>query len=210
MRILVLCDDYWHPASTVRQGLSPLADQGYEFKFLSDAKEWSPTRMDGFPVVIHSKSDNITAADQNPWLTPDVETAFARYVRNGGGLLVVHSGTIGYKKLPTLLALIGGIFLSHPKQCPVTITPQGVHPVTVGVSPFTVTDEHYQMQLDDAHATVFMTTESANGTQPGGWTRSEGAGRVCVLTPGHNLAVWLHPQFQLLLANGLHWCSPTL
>jgi type 1 glutamine amidotransferase len=57
---------------------------------------------------------------------------------------------------------------------------------------------------------VFLTTTSEHGTQPGGWTRTEGEGRVCVLTPGHNLEVWLQPSFQALLLNTLRWCSREL
>ena len=209
MRVLVLCDDHWHPASTVRQGLSPLADQGYEFEWLADAREWSAGRMDSFPLVILSKSNNVSAADDSNWVTSDVETAFLKYVCHGNGLLVIHSGTAGYQQCPTLRGLMGGVFLQHPAQCAVTVRPQAGHPLTVGASPFTVTDEHYFMQLDDENASVFMTSQSDGGTQPAGWTRSEGAGRVCVLTPGHNVEVWLHPAYQVLLSNALHWCSPT-
>jgi type 1 glutamine amidotransferase len=53
---------------------------------------------------------------------------------------------------------------------------------------------------------VFMTTSSEHGTQPAGWTRTEGEGRVCVLSPGHNAEVWLHPSFQALLRSALLWC----
>jgi len=28
-----------------------------------------------------------------------------------------------------------------------------------------------------------------------------------VLTPGHNLEVWLHPAYQALILNGLQWCG---
>ena len=31
VNILVLCDDYWHPAITGRQGLTPLEKDGYSF-----------------------------------------------------------------------------------------------------------------------------------------------------------------------------------
>jgi type 1 glutamine amidotransferase len=54
---------------------------------------------------------------------------------------------------------------------------------------------------------VFLTTVSEHGTQPGGWTRLEGQGRVCVLAPGHNLEVWLAPAYQTLIANALRWCG---
>jgi len=209
MHVLVICDDFWHPSSTVRQGLAPLESQGYSFTWLENAKDWSAARLGGFPVTILAKSDNVSATDQTPWITPDVENALLDYVRGGHGLLVIHSGTVGGQRCPTLRALVGGVFVSHPKQCPVTVIPRQGHPLTTGVAAFTETDEHYQMQLDDAQASVFLTSESGSAPrQPAGWTRSDGAGRVCVLTPGHNAAVWLQPGFQRLLINALSWCAP--
>jgi type 1 glutamine amidotransferase len=63
------------------------------------------------------------------------------------------------------------------------------------------------MALDDMQADVFLAATSEHGTQPAGWTRCEGAGRVAVLTPGHNVEVWLHPDYQALIGNALRWCG---
>ena len=52
-----------------------------------------------------------------------------------------------------------------------------------------------------------MSPAAEHGVQPGGWRRNEGKGRVCVLTPGHNLEIWQHPSYQKLLLNSIHWCS---
>ena len=209
MRTLVICDDHWHPARTARGGLGALGECGFEFDWIENAGEWSAERMAGYPLVLLTKSNNISADDQGHWVTEDVQEAFVEYVRRGGGLLVIHSGTV-YAQVPVLRSLIGGAFIRHPKQCPVTVEPQEGHPLTVGSTPFTLVDEHYMMELDDTHADVFMTTTSEHGTEPGGWTRIEGEGRVCVLTPGHNLDVWQHPSFQTLLCNALRWCSKTM
>ena len=62
-------------------------------------------------------------------------------------------------------------------------------------------------EFDDPEADLFLTTRSEHGAQPGGWTRLEGDGRVCVLTPGHNVEVWLEPNYQVLIANALRWCG---
>jgi uncharacterized protein len=37
--------------------------------------------------------------------------------------------------------------------------------------------------------------------------RTARAGRVGVLSPGHNVEVWLHPAFQTLIGNALRWCG---
>jgi type 1 glutamine amidotransferase len=208
MHVLVLCDDRWHPASTPRQGLAPLEGQDFAFDYLEDARGWSPERMVSYPVTILTKSNDTTAADHTPWMTPEAELAFRDYVRGGGGLLVIHSGSASYKEQRTLRSLIGGVFDHHPPQCDVTVEPSAGHPLAASVTPFTARDEHYMMELDAADAEIFLTTRSQHGAQPGGWTRAEGAGRVCLLTPGHNLEVWLHPAYQALLASALRWCAP--
>ena len=207
MRVLVLCDDRYHPARTVRQGLEALGDAEFAFDWMTDAREWSAGRMAGYPVVLVSKSNNISAADQSPWVTPEVQRAFLDYVRAGNGVLFIHSGTAEYADLPVMRGLIGGVFIHHPRQCPVTVEPREGHPLTAESAPFTIVDEHYFMTLDDAYADLFLTTTSEHGTKVGGWTRTEGEGRVCVLSPGHNLQVWLHPSFQALIRNGLRWCA---
>jgi trehalose utilization protein len=206
MRALVLCGDQWHPAAVAREGLSGLADI-CQFDWIEDAGEWSAERMAAYPLVVLTKANQASESDHGPWATDAVAAAFEGYVRGGGGLLVVHSGAAGYHAVPALRGLMGGAFVAHPPQCPVTVEPQPDHPLAAGSAAFTLRDEHYEMALDDDGADRFVTTRSEHGAQPGGWTRREGRGRVCVLTPGHNLEVWLHPAYQALLRNALHWCG---
>lgn len=210
MKILVLCGDHWHPAHIAREGLGALAGTEFSFDWIEDARDWLPDIMKNYPVVILTKSDNVSSTDQSGWMTDSVQRAFADYVRKGNGLLAIHSGTAGYAEKPVLRSLLGGVFLHHPEQCPVTMIPRAEHPLSAGISPFTLKDEHYFMALDDSQADVFMTTRSAHGEQHGAWRRMEGSGRVIVLTPGHNLEVWLHLSFQSLILNSLRWCGGLL
>lgn len=205
MRILVLCDDRYHPAKVVRTGLERVP--GYTFDFIEDASEFSPEQMAPCPAVIVAKSNNISSANHAPWMTAPLQNAFRDYVHAGGGLFFIHSGTAGYLEWPIFRSIIGGGFLEHPPRCPVTVEPKPGHFLTAGVEPFTVEDEHYVMTLDDPQAEVFLTTRSDHGAQPGGWIRYESQGRVCVLTPGHTEEVWAHPAFQSLLRNALAWCA---
>jgi type 1 glutamine amidotransferase len=214
IQVLVLCDDKWHPARNARAGTEMLATEAlgtehFRFDVIEDGREWTAERMKNYEVVLLTKANQISAVENEPWITPAVEDAFLEYVRAGGGLLVVHSGTI-VAELPTLRRVIGGAFIQHPPRCEVTVTPQGDHPITVDVEPFTVLDEHYFMDTDDPEALHFLSTTSDHGAQSGGWLREEGEGRVCVLTPGHLVEVWLHSEFQTLLRNGLLWCAGKL
>jgi type 1 glutamine amidotransferase len=114
MRTLVICDDYWHPARVARAGLAPLEQRGFEFDWIEHAGEWSAERMAEYRLVVLTKSNNTSASDQSSWVTDQVEHAFRDYVRQGNGLLAIHSGTAGYTQAPVLRALLGGVFISHP------------------------------------------------------------------------------------------------
>jgi type 1 glutamine amidotransferase len=207
MHVLGLCDDYWHPARVVRAGLELLQKEGFVFDWIENAADWSPLRMSDYPLVVLAKSNNISSTDQAPWMAEPVQQAFREYVRSGRGLLGLHSGTAGYTETPVLRALLGGVFAHHPPQCPVTVVPQEGHSLTAGSAPFTLQDEHYFMELDDIQAEVFLTSTSEHGSQPAGWVRTEGTGRVGVLTPGHTVEVFLHPSYQALIRNVLTWCG---
>jgi type 1 glutamine amidotransferase len=207
MKILVICGDYWHPVEIPGKGLEAVKEIGMKYDWITNARNWSSERMAAYPLVILTKSNNVSTADQTNWMDESVQSDFLEYVRKGNGLLAIHSGTADYGQAPVLRNLLGGVFSHHPEQCLVTMNPIAGHPLSIGSESFSAKDEHYFMTMDDPKADVFMTTLSEHGQQPGAWRRAEGDGRVAVLTPGHNLEVWLHPSFQTMLLNAMRWCG---
>jgi uncharacterized protein len=224
MRVLLLCDDYWHPAQILIEGLAPLAEQGFQFDIITNVKDFSPNTLSSYPVVLLAKSDEISHEDKTPWKTEEIQNAFVSYVEKGGGLLVAHSGIVSGAQTEVLERLIGCHFVYHPNACPVTVQPIKPHPVTEGVGMFCETDEHYRIEILAQDADILMASYSPpqgeaekyqedpyNNTQawicPAGYVRAQGKGRVCVLMPGHLLPVWLNPQYQRTIANALKWCA---
>ena len=207
MKTLVLCGDDRHSPRIAREGLEAIHQTEFSFDWIENARDWTPEIMSSYPLVILTKSDNVSQTDRTNWMTESVQIVFSDYVQQGNGLFAVHSGTAEYEQKTVLRGVLGGVFLHHPEQCPVTINPQVEHPLCAGSAPCTLRDEHYFMALDDPQADIFMTTTSIHGEQPGAWRREVGKGRVAVLTPGHHLEVWLHPSYQALLLNSMRWCS---
>ncbi|MBC8079532.1 MAG: ThuA domain-containing protein, partial [Gorillibacterium sp.] len=162
MRTWVMCDDFYHPASTVIKGLEPLQQLGYEFEFSLDAADWSANKLAQFPVLAISKSNRISAAQEGTWISEEVEQALTAYVEQGGGLLIIHSGTVDYAESASIMDLIGGVFTHHPEQCLVTMELVAEHPITAGLTqlePFTLKDEHYFMKMtDDTQRKLFLTS----------------------------------------------------
>lgn len=206
MKILVLCDDYYHPAEIVRKGLSWLDKEGLELTFLEDATDFSSDILQTYPVVIFSKSNNISSENREQWMNAHQQD-FVDYVQRGGGLVVIHSGTAGYKDASLFRTLMGGYFLRHPEQCAVTIEAVNHNLICSKSENFTVLDEHYFMEIEASDLEIVFITSSEYGTQPGGFIRKQGEGQVCVLTPGHNLEVWQQDGYKKIIYNAIKWCG---
>ena len=212
--VLVLCDDLWHPAEVIERGLAALPPHPYQFDIVKTAKDiLTPDYLDCYPAIICCKSNCINQGNHHPWFEEGVSEVmpkdFKKYVEQGHGFLSLHSGLVyGPNDRPDFAELTGAAFLGHPPRCSVRFhVADPEHPVAHGVEDFISRDEHYQMDVTAKDLHLFLTSSSeAGGTQAAGYTRQIGCGRLCVLTPGHTLAVWTHPQFQRLLLNALSWC----
>jgi type 1 glutamine amidotransferase len=216
MKVLLICGDHWHPAQVPLEGVAPLAKKGFVFDAVTSADEFDPGCLTQYPVVMLCKGEG--------WMTDAVQQAFADYVEDGGGLLAVHNGTVTTKSNPALGQLLGSRFAYHPADCPVTVQPVKPHPAAAGAGMFIETDEHYRLDILADDIDIFMASYSPSqggadkyADDPyhnspawvcaAGYTRKQGKGRVCVLTPGHLLPVWHNAEFQKILENALKWCA---
>ena len=224
MKILVICDDHYHPGQTVKDGLAPLKDKGYQFDFVEDGLAVKPENLKDYAVVILSKCDEATPDNRVSWETAELQKAFVDYVEKGGGLIAIHCGLVPGENSQVLHGLIGAKFKSHPNNNPVTVEAVKTHPVTEGVEQFTELDEHYYLELLSDDVDILMASYSPSQgeeakyetepyfnypakIEPSVLVRSQGRGRTCVLSSGHHLEVWHNPNFQRLLDNSLRWCA---
>lgn len=211
--ILVLCDDMWHPAEVIEKGLADLQDQEFHFDFVKDAKDiLTPDMIRKYPVIMNCKSNVLTSGNPAPWfeegVTEVMPKEFTSYVEEGGSFLSVHAGNTAHKEDNNgYVAFVGNSFVTHPPRCEVRLTVEKEHPVTRGVSDFTIRDEHYELADIAPDADIFLkSTSEKGGTQIAGYSRNMGKGRICVLTPGHILDVWQNENFRKLLHNAIYWC----
>ena len=224
MRVLLICDDFYHPGKVPIAGVEPLKSKGFEIDIISNANDFKVEMLQNYPVVLLSKCDEVTQEDKSPWKTPAIQQAFVDYVEKGGGLLAIHTALVAGENTELLDKLIGSRFAWHPQDCLTTVQPIKPHPITDGVEMFCVMDEHYRLDIiaDDVDILVASYSppqgvaekyEEEPYTNTTAWigaacyVRTQGDGRVCVLTPGHTIEVWNNDQFQKLLGNALRWCS---
>mgnify|MGYP005896999831 CR=1 FL=1 len=88
MKILILCDDKWHPAEVVERGLAFLAEEGHALDFVRDAKDiLTPAFLGRYPVVINAKGNALTGANDAPWFEEGVTEAGPEELREQLGAL---------------------------------------------------------------------------------------------------------------------------
>lgn len=215
-KILLICDDIWHPAEVIEKGLLPLICDRFEVDVVKAAKDiLTPELLPEYALIICCKSNNVTSGNPAPWFETSVTEVmgpeFQAYVEKGGAFLAVHSGNAffgdgdGEKEY---IEFVGNRFIGHPLRCEVIMRSEKSHPILNEVSEeFTLRDEHYQIELLAKDADIFLTSHSPLGkNQVAGYTRNWGQGKICVLTPGHTLSVWKHPDYQKIFQNAISWC----
>jgi len=216
MNVLVLCDDMWHPGEVIVRGLRNLKNKGYDLDFVMACKDILTVKMlENYDVIINARGDCHSPGNHNAVWFEDGVTAvmpedFKVYVEEGHGFIALHAGNTYFsEKRPDMVEFIGNEFLSHPAQCDITFKKVYEHPIMKDVPAFTVRDEHYIIRLAADDADIFMegTSDSRAGTQPAGYTRNIGKGRLVVLTPGHNCAVFENEAYEKVLMNAIDWAS---
>jgi type 1 glutamine amidotransferase len=138
----------------------------------------------------------------------------ARYVRDGGGLLALHTAVICFDGDPTWHELCGASWRwgrsSHPPLGPVRveITDAGRdHAVTAGLEPFVIEDEAYGFLDQSDDLDPLLTTTHEGRRHPLLWARSVGDGRVATDLLGHGAASFGHPTHRIILSRVAAWAA---
>ena len=224
MKILLVCNDKWHKGQVAIEGFGTLAKGNYEIDIITDAGDLSRNMLDQYQVIVLCKSREDVEEDNEYWGNIETQKTIIDYVEKGGGVLAIHSGLVGGSNTGALEDLLGCRFISHPEQSLVTTAPLKPHFITKGIDVFIEKDEHYIIEvIQDDIEVLFASYSPPQGekskyeTEPyfnspailcaSGYVRKVGEGRVCGLTPGHNMEVWLNPTYQNILINAIKWCG---
>jgi type 1 glutamine amidotransferase len=132
--------------------------------------------------------------------------SLATFVRNGGGLVGVHTAIATNPGSDTLGQLFGarirkGVIAPHEI---VVTDPQ--HPLAEGIQNFHMDDELYVTEQKSPYR-AFLATQYEGAMHPMGWTRDEGRGKVAYLGNGHTPGGLSHPTFRELLVRAVRFVA---
>ncbi len=218
-RVLAILGDAYHCVAPLDSALvGRLRKSGWEAVTIMDyAVPWDD--FGKYDLVILSREGReylkyFKERDMNPpnkgqarWLTPAQEQKFEDYVNAGGRLFLYHDGFGAYPKGNGVSRVARAYFIRHPAIVDINVAPTGkMAELTAGVTPFTVADEEYQVEMDESQTSVFMESRSPeHGRAAQGWAHAHGKGKVAVLIPGHSAATINHPMVQRCIQNVIGW-----
>jgi hypothetical protein len=141
--------------------------------------------------------------------------AFLKFIRAGGGHVVVHSGSSSFENWTEYRQLSGSAWGKGTGHGPVhTFEVRLVedHPITQGLEPFRITDELWhraEVQPRTVLATAFSSKDQGGSSQdePVAMVTEFGKGRGFTLLLGHDIKAMEAPGFQALLLRGTEWAA---
>lgn len=165
--------------------------------------------------------DVVVLYDMPKEITDAQKARFLSLFDKGVGLVVLHHALVSYQHWPDYERIIGGRYpeadgksgvvtdavgYQHDVDVPVTIVAKD-HPITSGVSGFTIHDEIYWGFRVRPDVVPLLTTTHPKSGKPLAWTRTEGRSRVVFIQLGHDHQAYDNPNYRRLLAQSVRWAA---
>jgi type 1 glutamine amidotransferase len=166
--------------------------------------------------------DVVVLYDMPKEITEPQKKNFLSLLEKGTGLVVLHHALVSYPNWPDYEKIIGGRYPEPDPKKPGTVTEQAGyqhdvdipvvilatnHPITAGVTDFTINDEIYWGFRVRTDVTPLFTTTHPKSGKPLAWTRIEGKSRVVFMQLGHGPSAFNNPNYRKLLAQSIQWAA---
>ncbi len=193
--------------------IKKMAEESEAFEVVASDKldRITPQGLKDFDAIVFSNtSGDLPLSEEN-------RIALIDSIKGGKAFIGIHAATDTYKNWAPFYEMIGGSFIAHPWNEPVTITIEDpVHPAASPVpSPWVVHDEIYTFRnysRDKLH--VIMSLDNSklktkgnrdDGDYAMAWCKDHGKGKVFYTALGHRHELWDDPIFQNHLLGGIRW-----
>jgi type 1 glutamine amidotransferase len=165
--------------------------------------------------------DVVVLYDMPKEITDPQKAKFLSLFDKGIGLVVLHHALVSYQHWPEYEQIIGGRYpeedgkggkvtpevgYQHGVEIPVVIVAKD-HPITAGLTDFTITDEIYWGFRVQPDVTPLLTTTQPQSGKPLAWTREQGKSRIAYFQLGHGPSAYENPNYRQLVARCIRWVA---
>jgi type 1 glutamine amidotransferase len=226
IRVLVLLGGEYHPyeagSKMMIEAASKRLDIKADFVRIDNPPEGFPkaekaTIPSNIAILadpdLNEKYDVILAYNQSNWvkITEQQMEGHLSFVRNGGGLVAVHSTTETFQTNPEYVRMLGGSFVKHEPYREMHIMRiEGDHPILEGIKNFDIMDEFYyhdQCDLEDKHVLLVCQSPDDQRVHPIAWTKTYGKGRVFFTALGHSVESCSNPSHLRIVTQAIAWVT---
>ena len=200
--------DPWHelPATSARLA-DIVSGLGYSVDVTEQVEDALAEPHDARLLVVNIGNP----ADPRPQERMDAAAdGLARHLAEGGGLLGMHSSSTsltGMRQWPSILGgrWVRGISMHPPHgECIVSMT-GAQHPITQGLTDFSVVDERYSHLEVRSDVAVLYDHRFEDGIHPLIWAHETGGGRVVYDALGHDVGSYDAPGHVRLVERSVRW-----
>jgi type 1 glutamine amidotransferase len=214
-RVLVFTRTAGFRHDSIPDGVAAIAAMGAEQGFAIDHTEDPSVFADAglaayHAVVFLSTTGHVLEADQ--------QTAFERYIGNGGGYVGIHSASDTEYDWPWYGGLVGAYFANHPDIQPAVVRVEDTDDASTAMlpDPWPRTDEWYSFRTNPrSHGVhVLLTLDEASyagGTMgddhPIAWYHAYAGGRAWYTAGGHTSESFSDPLFLAHIWGGIQYAA---
>jgi type 1 glutamine amidotransferase len=199
--------------ASIADGIASIKELGALNNFgvvaTEDANVFTDAGLAPFKAVIFlSTTGDILDANQ--------QSAFERYIRNGGGFVGVHAASDTEYSWPWYGGLVGAYFANHPAIQNAAVIVEDTNDTSTVHLParWLRNDEWYNFQTNpraDVHVLCRLDESSYSGgtmgDHPIAWSHEYDGGRAWYTGGGHTSASYYEPAFRLHLLGGIRYAS---
>src|SRR5580704_9563150 len=157
-----------------------------------------------------------TFPDPKPvtWIREEQGAAIKEFVTGGNGFYALHNCSHISLSSKDYREVMGGAYISHPPLRPFEVhATANKHPITEGMSAFSVNDEQHYVTYDKDPKYVILEAENIDGLKfenlgtksISGWAYDYGKGRVVFTAVGHTIHAMWNPQYIEIQKRSIRW-----
>ena len=170
------------------------------------------------------KFDVLVFYDMWTPITEEQKKGFVDYLKSGKGLVALHHCIASYQDWPEWIDILGALYNSGTK--PITIkgkpySPSAYqhdqdmnvkvvdknHPITKGISDFSIVDEWYGNVYISPDVHPLLETDHPKSMKTLAWTNKYDKARVTYIELGHDTKAYSKPEYRKLVYQAIEWAA---